>query len=49
MGAQTETELEERKVRVEDALNVNKVAVKEGSLTGGGCILLRLMPFIDEI
>ena len=42
MGAQTETELKEKKLRVEDALNATKAAVEEGIVIGGGCTLLRL-------
>lgn len=49
VGAQTETELKEKKLRVEDALNATKAAVEEGIVIGGGCTLLRLVPFIDEI
>jgi chaperonin GroEL len=47
VGAQTETELKEKKLRVEDALNATKAAVEEGIVTGGGCALLRLMPRAD--
>ena len=49
VGAQTETELKEKKLRVEDALNATKAAVEEGIVVGGGCALLRLVPYIDEI
>ena len=49
MGAQTETELKEKKLRVEDALNATKAAVEEGIVVGGGCALLRLVPYIDDI
>ena len=42
MGAQTETELKEKKLRVEDALNATKAAVEEGIVIGGGCTLLKL-------
>ena len=47
MGAQTETELKEKKLRVEDALNATKAAVEEGIVTGGGCTLLRLAGLVD--
>lgn len=47
MGAQTETELKEKKLRVEDALNATKAAVEEGIVTGGGCTLLRLSNMVD--
>lgn len=47
VGAQTETELKEKKLRVEDALNATKAAVEEGIVTGGGCTLLRLANVVD--
>ncbi|EFN51452.1 hypothetical protein CHLNCDRAFT_59809 [Chlorella variabilis] len=47
VGAQTETELKEKKLRVEDALNATKAAVEEGIVTGGGCALLRLSSMVD--
>ncbi|MCO5613520.1 hypothetical protein L7F22_067797 [Adiantum nelumboides] len=49
VGAQTETELKEKKLRVEDALNATKAAVEEGILVGGGCALLRLASKVDEV
>ncbi|KMZ69424.1 Chaperonin 60 subunit beta 2, chloroplastic [Zostera marina] len=49
VGAQTETELKEKKLRVEDALNATKAAVEEGIVVGGGCALLRLAASVDEI
>eukprot|EP00898_Chlorokybus_atmophyticus_P006028 jgi/Chlat1/6426/Chrsp45S05948 len=49
VGAQTETELKEKKLRVEDALNATKAAVEEGIVVGGGCTLLRLADKIDSI
>lgn len=49
VGAQTETELKEKKLRVEDALNATKAAVEEGIVVGGGCTLLRLAVKIDAI
>lgn len=48
VGAQTETELKEKKLRVEDALNATKAAVEEGIVTGGGCTLLRLADMVDD-
>ncbi|PQP93767.1 hypothetical protein Pyn_09977 [Prunus yedoensis var. nudiflora] len=48
-GAQTETELKEKKLRVEDALNATKAAVEEGIVVGGGCTLLRLASKVDAI
>ncbi|XP_022765650.1 ruBisCO large subunit-binding protein subunit beta, chloroplastic-like isoform X2 [Durio zibethinus] len=41
-GAQTETEVKEQKLRVEDAFGATKAAVEEGIVAGGGCTLLRL-------
>ena len=49
VGAQTETELKEKKLRVEDALNATKAAVEEGIVIGGGCTLLRLAGLVDGI
>lgn len=41
VGASTETELKERKLRIEDALNATKAAVEEGIIVGGGSALVR--------
>ena len=49
VGAQTETELKEKKLRVEDALNATKAAVEEGIVIGGGCTLLKLAACVDAI
>lgn len=49
VGAQTETELKDRKLRVEDALNATRAAVEEGIVVGGGCALLRLSSKIEEV
>ena len=49
VGAQTETELKEKKLRVEDALNATRAAVEEGVVPGGGCTLLRLSEKVDVI
>ncbi|KAE8656982.1 RuBisCO large subunit-binding protein subunit beta [Hibiscus syriacus] len=49
VGAQTETELKEKKLRVEDALNAAKAAVEEGIVVGGGCTLLRLAAKVDAV
>ncbi|EFJ33580.1 hypothetical protein SELMODRAFT_142800 [Selaginella moellendorffii] len=49
VGAQTETELKEKKLRVEDALNATKAAVEEGIVVGGGIALLRLSSKVDAI
>jgi chaperonin GroEL len=48
VGAQTETELKEKKLRVEDALNATKAAVEEGIVIGGGCTLLKLSQKVGE-
>ena len=49
-GALTEVEMKEKKLRVEDALNATKAAIKEGVVAGGGVALLKCMPhvFKDE-
>jgi len=49
VGAQTETELKEKKLRVEDALNATKAAVEEGVVIGGGCTLLKLAAKVNAI
>lgn len=49
VGANTETELKEKKLRVEDALNATKAAVEEGIVVGGGCTLLRLADKVKDI
>lgn len=49
VGAQTETELKEKKLRVEDALNATKAAVEEGIVIGGGCTFLKLAQKVDEV
>uniref|UniRef100_A0A8I7BG77 RuBisCO large subunit-binding protein subunit beta, chloroplastic n=1 Tax=Hordeum vulgare subsp. vulgare TaxID=112509 RepID=A0A8I7BG77_HORVV len=49
VGAQTETELKEKKLRVEDALNATKAAIEEGIVVGGGCTLVRLASKVDAI
>jgi chaperonin GroEL len=49
VGAATETEMKEKKARVEDALNATKAAVEEGIVPGGGVALLRLIPSLDEL
>jgi chaperonin GroEL len=49
VGAQTETELREKKLRVEDALNATKAAVEEGIVAGGGTTLLKLAARVDGI
>jgi chaperonin GroEL len=49
VGAATETELKERKVRVEDALHATRAAVQEGVVPGGGVTLLRMRRVLDEL
>jgi len=49
VGAATETELKERKLRVEDALSATKAAVEEGILPGGGVGLLNALPALKEL
>ncbi|MDX2097040.1 MAG: chaperonin GroEL [Leptolyngbyaceae cyanobacterium bins.59] len=48
VGAATETELKDRKLRIEDALNATKAAVEEGIVPGGGTTLLRLASTVAE-
>ena len=49
VGAATETELKDRKLRIEDALNATKAAVEEGIVPGGGTTLIHLSTKIDAI
>ena len=49
VGAATETEMKEKKARVEDAMNATKAAVEEGIVPGGGVSLLRCIDALDEI
>ena len=42
VGATTETELKEKKLRIEDALNATKAAIEEGIVAGGGCALMSI-------
>jgi chaperonin GroEL len=49
VGAATETELKERKIRVEDALHATRAAVEEGIVPGGGVALLRARHVLDGI
>jgi chaperonin GroEL len=48
VGAATETEMKERKARVEDALNATRAAVEEGIVPGGGVALLRAAAALDS-
>ncbi len=49
VGAATETEMKEKKARVEDALNATKAAVEEGIVPGGGVSLIRCIPALDDV
>jgi chaperonin GroEL len=49
VGAATETELKEKKARVEDALHATRAAVEEGIVPGGGVALVRAIPSVDEL
>lgn len=48
VGAATETEMKERKLRIEDALNATKAAVEEGIVPGGGTILIQIAKDIKD-
>ena len=48
VGAATETEMKERKLRIEDALNATKAAVEEGIVPGGGTILIQIAKAIED-
>ncbi|AEH23474.1 60 kDa chaperonin [Thermodesulfobacterium geofontis OPF15] len=48
VGAPTETELKEKKARVEDALNATKAAVEEGIVPGGGTVYIRCLPALEN-
>jgi chaperonin GroEL len=49
VGAATETEMKEKKARVEDALHATRAAVEEGIVAGGGVALLRCLPAIEAV
>ncbi len=49
VGAATETEMKEKKARVEDALNATRAAVEEGIVPGGGVAFLRCLGRLDEV
>ena len=49
VGAATETEMKEKKARVEDAMHATRAAVEEGIVPGGGVALVRCIPAIDEL
>ena len=49
VGAATETELKEKKYRVEDALNATRAAVQEGFVPGGGTALINVIPALENV
>ena len=49
VGAATETEMKEKKLRIEDALSATKAAVEEGSVAGGGVALLNAIPAVKAL
>jgi chaperonin GroEL len=49
VGAATETEMKEKKARVEDALHATRAAVEEGIVPGGGTALIRSLPTLEEM
>jgi chaperonin GroEL len=49
VGAATETEMKEKKARVEDAMHATRAAVEEGIVPGGGVALVRSIPAIDKL
>jgi chaperonin GroEL len=49
VGAATETEMKEKKARVEDALNATRAAVEEGIVPGGGVVFIRAIPALDKL
>ena len=49
VGAATETEMKEKKMRVEDALNATKAAVEEGIVPGGGVIFVNAIPELKKL
>ena len=49
VGAATETELKEKKLRIEDALNATRAAVEEGIVSGGGTALVNVQKVVDAL
>jgi len=49
VGAATETEMKEKKARVEDAMSATRAAVEEGIVPGGGVALLRTLPALEKL
>ena len=49
VGAATETEMKEKKLRIEDALNATRAAVEEGVVAGGGTIFVNFIPAVEAL
>ena len=49
VGAATETEMKEKKLRIEDALNATRAAVEEGVVAGGGTIFVNVVPAVEAL
>ena len=49
VGAATETEMKEKKLRIEDALNATKAAVEEGIVAGGGTVFVNIIPAVTAL
>ena len=49
VGAATETEMKEKKLRIEDALNATRAAVEEGVVAGGGTIFVNVIPAVEAL
>lgn len=49
VGAATETEMKDKKLRIEDALNATKAAVEEGTVPGGGVALVNAIPAVQDL
>ena len=49
VGAATEVEMKEKKLRIEDALNATKAAVEEGIVAGGGTALINVIPVVEAV
>ena len=49
VGAATETEMKEKKLRIEDALNATKAAVEEGIVAGGGTAFVNIIPAVADV
>ena len=49
VGAATETEMKEKKLRIEDALNATRAAVEEGVVAGGGTIFVNVIPAVETL